>query len=251
MAKRKLILYLRELPSCSCYGRIFNAEYETSIVHTEEEFFDSIQNAPADAAVICFCSAREEDVENVLRLDALAGPLPVLTCSRTLNPDFVRKAAQRGAARFLMCNMAPEKIQDIIHDAIRDEGLYQYLSSRWPDGFASSPYIHKLIDTIVHVFPHRMQVSEFARRLGIDRGWLHKLCKQAFGKPPTALLRHIWVHQALQMMKHTNLDNNDIAVQLCYSEESSMARDFRKELGYGPTEARKRLAQQTPEELFL
>lgn len=251
MAKRKLILYLKELPSCTCYSRIFNPEYETAVACTEEEFFANIHNLPADAAVVCFCSAREEDVENVMRLDALAGPLPVLTCSKTLNPDFIRKAAQRGAARFLMCNMKAEKIRDIIHDAIRDDGLKQYLQSRWPDGLTSSLYIHKLIDTIIYVFPHRMNVSEFAGRLGIDRGWLHKLCKRTFGKPLTALLRHVWVHQALRIMKHTNLDNTDIALQLCYSEESSMARDFHKELGYGPTEARQRLTRQTPEELLL
>lgn len=88
-----------------------------------EEFFANIHNKPADAAMVRFCSTREEDVENMLRLDVNTGPLPVLTCSKTLNPDFIRKAARRGAARFLVCNMAAEKTRDIIHDAIRDEGL--------------------------------------------------------------------------------------------------------------------------------
>lgn len=250
MAKRKLILYLKELPSCPCYGRIFNTEYETSIAYTEEEFLANIHSASADAAVVCFCSAREEDIVNVLRLDALSGPLPVLTCSKTLNPDFIRKAAQRGAARFLVCNMGVEKIRNIIHDAIRDNGLKQYLQSRWSTDSVASLHMSKLIDEIVHVFPHRLPVSGFAERLGIDRGWLHKLCRQTFGKPLIALLRHVWVHQALRMMQHTNLDNTDIALQLCYSEESSMARDFHKELGYGPTAARQRLIRQSPEELL-
>ncbi len=53
------------------------------------------------------------------------------------------------------------------------------------------------------------------------------------------------------MMKHTNLDNTEIALQLNYSEETSMARDFRKEIGLSPTEARKRLTSQSPVELFL
>jgi DNA-binding NtrC family response regulator len=129
MAKRKLILYLKELPNCPRCGRIFDAEYETSMAYTEEQFFAKLHNVPADAAVICFCSAREEDVENLLRLEAISGPLPVLTCSKTLNPNFIRKAAQRGAARFLVCTMEAEKIRDIIHDAIRDDGLKQYLES--------------------------------------------------------------------------------------------------------------------------
>jgi len=95
-----------------------------------------------------------------------------------------------------------------------------------------------------------MEVREFALRLGIDRGWLHKLCKEAFGISLTALLRSVWVHQALRMMQHTTLDNMEIALQLDYSEESSMAREFRKELGYCPTEARTQLIEKSPEELL-
>jgi len=52
------------------------------------------------------------------------------------------------------------------------------------------------------------------------------------------------------MMQHTNLNNIDIAMQLYYSEESSMAREFRKELGYSPNTARKLLTKQAPEELL-
>lgn len=250
MSKHRLILFSPELPNCPCHDTIFNSEYETSIASKEEEFFNYIHNDPADAAIICFCSASEEDVENVLRLDALIGPIPVLTCSKILNPEFIRKAARRGASRFITCNMPLEKIRDITRDAIRDTGLREYLESRWPDRLDSSPYIGKLIDQIVHVFPHRMQVRECAIRLGIDRGWLHKLCKEAFCIPLTAFLRRVWVHQAMRMMQHTNLDNMEIALQLNYSEESSMAREFRKELGYSPNEARKRLTERTPEELL-
>jgi AraC-like DNA-binding protein len=250
MSKQKLILYSHGLQDCPCRDRIFSSEYETIIANTEEEFFSDIHNVPADAAVICFCSAREEDVENVLRLDALTGPLPVLTCSKTLNPEFIRKAAQEGAARFVVCGSKPERIRDIIDDAIREEGLREYLQSRWPDSLTSSPHIHKLIEEIIYTFPHRMKVNEMAVTLGIGRGWLHKACKQAFGIPLTTLVRQVRVHQALRMMKHTNLDNAEIAWHLYYTEESSMAREFHKELGYCPNEARRRLTEQSPEEVL-
>jgi AraC-like DNA-binding protein len=249
MSKRKLILFSPELPNCSGHDTIFR-EYETLIGRTEEEFLDYLHDDPADAAVICFCSAREEDVEKVLLLEALTGPMPVLTCSKILNPEFIRKAARRGASRFITCDMAADKIRDIIHDAIGSQGLAEYLESRWPESLDTSPYIVKLIDEIVRFFPHRMKVEEYAERLGIDRGWLYKLCEEAFGVPLTALLRIIWLHQALRMMQHTTLDNMEIALQLDYSEESSMAREFRKELECNPNEARKRLAEQSPEELL-
>ena len=46
------------------------------------------------------------------------------------------------------------------------------------------------------------------------------------------------------------MDNNEIAFYLHYSEESSMARDFRKELGINPTEARQQLIKQKHQELL-
>jgi AraC-like DNA-binding protein len=64
-------------------------------------------------------------------------------------------------------------------------------------------------------------------------------------------MRCIWIHQALRLMQKTTLDNVEIAQQLNYSEESNMARDFRKELGYSPSEARKRLTTQSPDTLLL
>lgn len=251
MPKPKLILFSPELPKCPCHNKIFNDEFETSIAATDEIFVANIHDLPGDAAIICFCSAREEDVEKVLRLEALAGPMPVVTCSKTLNPEFISKAARRGAARFITCDMDADKIRDIIHDAIGSQGLAEYLESRWPDSMDSSPYIRKLVDEIVSVFPHRMEVWKYAKRLGIDRGWLYKICEEAFGIPLTTLLRIIWIRQALRMMQHTTLDNLEIALQLDYSEESSMAREFRKELGHSPNEARNRLSEQSPEELLL
>ena len=53
-------------------------------------------------------------------------------------------------------------------------------------------------------------------------------------------------------MKSTNLDNTAIALQLDYSDGSSLARIFRKEIGYSPNEARKLLAtaNSNPQELL-
>jgi AraC-like DNA-binding protein len=146
--------------------------------------------------------------------------------------------------------MGVEKVKGIIIDAIRNHGLKEFLNGYFLNGNDISPYICKLIDEIVYNFPHRLNVTESANRLGIDRGWLCKLCKQTCGKSPTSLLRTIWVYQALRMMQHTNLDNLDIALHLNYTERSSMARDFHKELGCSPSEARVLLTNHSPEELL-
>jgi AraC-like DNA-binding protein len=250
MSKPKLILYSHELPLCPCYDRIFRTEFEVETTHTEEEFLRQMQAETAEAAVVCFCSARKKDVEKLLRLEALSGPLPVLTCSRSLNPGFIRSAGLRGVDRFLLCDMGAEKIRDLILEAIRQGGLRDYLESCYPCSLTASPYMRKMIDEIVRTFPHRLKEGAMAQRLGISQRWFQKICQQAFGITYTHFVRRIWVHQALRLMQHTNLDNIEIALQLNYSEESSLARDFRKELGYSPGKARRRLTKHTPEDLL-
>ncbi len=177
-----------------------------------------------------------------------ANHLPVLTCTKKLDSDFIRLAVQHGADRFLLCTMKAEKIQGLVLEAIQGGGLKEFLQSCCQG--TVSRHVRKMIDEIIHAFPYRLHENEIARRLEISRSWVHKLCRQAFGLTFTRLLRRIWVYQALRLMQRTNLDNVEIAEQLNYSEESSLARDFRKELGYSPTEARKRLAEQSPEALL-
>jgi len=250
MSKPKLVLYSPELPCCTCYHRLFNIAFECHSADSAAGFHKKIQTLGAGAAVVCLCSAQTQRATELLQFEALSGPLPILACSKSLNPDFIQEAAKQGIDRFLVCDMEPEKISVIIHEAIRRGGLKAFLESSYPGSLSSSPHARKMIDEIVHAFPHRLREDEIARRLGISRSWLQKLCRRAFDLTFKQLLRRIWVHQALRLMQHTNLDNGEIALHLNYSEASNLARDFRKELGCTPTEARRRLLIQSPEELL-
>lgn len=234
-----------------CFQTIFNTEFEAGSTGREDAFIKAIKREEADAAVVCFCSAREEDAEKLLKLESLAGPMPLLTCSRAVDLSFVSFAVRQGVDRFLKCGMEKHEIQSIISEAIRQGGLKGFLLASYPESMAVSAHIRKMIDEIVHAFPHRLQQAEMSARLGISRSWLHKLCGQAFGQPLNRIMRRIWVHQALRMMRHIGLDNTEIALHLNYSEESSMARDFRKELDCSPGEARERLANHSPVEIML
>ena len=104
MVKQKLILCSCEFPDCSRFSNIFNTEYETVVAKSEREFSYDIYNLPADGAIICFCTAREDNVNKLLRLHALAGPIAVIACSKKLNPAFIRRASQQGVERFLLCD---------------------------------------------------------------------------------------------------------------------------------------------------
>ena len=249
MTKPKVIVYSHELPDCPRYKKIF-ANFEIVIAESEEDFSEKMRSLPADAAVVCFCSASEKDLADVLRLEAIAGVVPLIVCSKAAGTDFMRQAAQQGFSRLFFCTLDADKMADQMYDLIRSGGLKEHIQKLWPGSFETSPLVGKLIDEIIHAFPFRLQVQELARRLKIDRGWLLKLCKGAFNRPPSELVRHLWVYQALRLMQRTDLDNTDIAEQLNYSDESNMVRDFHKELEYCPKEARKRLLKSTPEELL-
>jgi AraC-like DNA-binding protein len=246
----KLILHSHELPDCRCYRRIFATEFETHVTYNEAQFLGSLREASADAAVLCFCSAREADVPVLLHLAALAGPVPVMACCKNYDPGFVHLAAAGGVTNFLLCDMQEDKIRKFVLRAIRESGLQGFLASYGFPRFGSSPHSARLTHEIVHAFPHRLTVKELSQRLGMTTRRLQSVCRQTFGRSYTHLMRLISIHQALTLMRNTSLDNVEIALQLDYGDESSLARIFRKELGYSPSEARKRLVHLTPEELL-
>lgn len=250
MPKPKLIIFSPEISDCPCWERVFNTEFEANPVRSETDFMKKVREETADAAVICFCSAQENDITKLVQLEALAGTIPVLTCSENLNFDFIKNAARQGVNRFLQCTMEKEKIQNIIFEAIRHGGLKEFIESYYRESLSSSPRVRRIINELVHSFPHRLSSTELSQRLGISRSWLHRICQQVFRRSYSGFIRQIWVYQALRMMKQTGFDNSEIALHLNYSEESSMARDFRKELGMNPSTARLQLTQKTPEQLI-
>jgi len=250
MLRPKIVLCCQDLRRCHCYHRIFHVEFEIYSVDTEEAFVKETNDKDTDAVVICLCSAPEPEADDSLPMISSANHLPVLTCTKTLAPDFIRRAVQCGTDRFLLCGMETEKIRSLILEAIQGGGLREFLQSGCQGHAAVSPHLRKMLDEIIHAFPYRLHESEMSGRLGISGSWIQKLCRQILGVTFVRLMRRLWIYQALRLMQRTTLDNVEIALQLNYSEESSLARDFRKELDYNPSEARQRLAEQSPEALL-
>lgn len=250
MLKRKVIWYSKEFANCPHNYSISSIENEIITAKTERDFLKGIRCKEVDAAILCFCFPNLKDVDTILKLNALSGPIPVIACAKSFNCEFVHQAALGAIERFLECEKEIDNINEVLIETIRRFGLRNYIKSQWPGCLYFSPHINHLIDEIIHTFPQPKSVKEYSNKIGIDRCWLHKICKQAFCLPITSFLRNIRVYEALCLMQHTRLSNIDIAFYLNYSEESSMARDFRKELGYCPGEARKRLNEKSPQELL-
>lgn len=84
-----------------------------------------------------------------------------------------------------------------------------------------SPHVRRMITEIIQIFPNRISETEMAERLGMRQSWLQKICRKTFSISFQRLRRFIRLYKALRMMKHTNLDNTEIALQLNYSDESN------------------------------
>lgn len=129
MLRPKIVLLAQNFSRCQCYHGIFHAEFEVHSIDTEEVFVKTIKAGDADAVVICFCSAGEQETDHFLSVVSHASHLPVLTCTKKFDSDFIRLAVQHGADRFLLCTMKAEKIQGLVLEAIQGGGLKEFLQS--------------------------------------------------------------------------------------------------------------------------
>jgi len=175
--------------------------------------------------------------------------LPLVICTKIPNPKFIRKAAQKGLDHFVFCTMSNADIQAVITEAVERNGLRVFIESL-KKREAYSPYTSKICYGLLHSLPSMPRIGELADNLGISIRWTQTIIRESFGMTFTRLTRKVLVYRALNLMKHSGLDNTEIAMTLDYQDENSLSRIFRKELGYPPTAARKKLVNSSPEVLF-
>lgn len=224
--------------------------FDVAVVASESDVLYHVTADFPDAVVSCCCTACAADVDDLTRLGALAWPVPLFACVRRFTPEFIRCAAVHGLHHLLFCELETDVIGDIITDTLRHRFIDELLETCWPGSLDVSPHVRRLIGEVMRAAPHAPTVHELAARLGVSRGWLHKLCKRAFGLPLTTFLRSLRVVQALHLLQRTDWDNADVAYHMQYTEESHMARDFRRILGCRPKEARVRLVHCSAVELL-
>jgi AraC-like DNA-binding protein len=217
---------------------------------SKKSVYKILKESTLDAAVICLNSGSKREIIEFREIEIFAGFLPLLVCTYKLNHDFFLKAAEIGIYRLLSPEMETEKIILLINDAINQNDLNKFIERKFPGCFEKTPYANKVIKIIIRYFPQKLSRKEISKKLNISSDWLHEKCKEAFNISYTKLVRTIRVYYATRLIYRTNLDNSEIALSLNYTEESSLARDFRKVLNLSPTEIRKKLFNTAPQRLF-
>jgi AraC-like DNA-binding protein len=250
MNKSKIIIYCPQFSDCPLIKIILKSDFITETVGTLEELLKKIKTFNTDAIIECFCEAREENITDLLPLESIPNLIPLIVCSRTYSSDFVFAIAKNGVDYFIRCSQNRAKIVNNIKKIIQHGGVRKFFDAYYPDSFSFSPYTNKIIKIIISTLPNRLDENEFAKQIGVSSRWFRKLCIHVFKLKFSKLMLRIWIYQALRLMQLTNFDNTEIALLLNYSEEGSMVRDFRKELGYTPTKARKLLTNEKPEDML-
>ena len=126
----------------------------------------------------------------------------------------------------------------------------EFIEAEFPSFLDNNSHAEEIKNIVIRSFQKDVSEDDISKELGITKRWLQKILKNNLGITFKRLLRILRIYAALKLLCETNLDNYDIALKLNYTEESNMARDFRKELHICPAEARKRLALMKPKYLF-
>lgn len=262
---KKIFIYKHNEVNCKCLLELLSDEYElhsitpanslkktNSLPQHKTTVKSKIMAPPqADAVIICLNHPDKIETKKQLRITPAASLIPRFCCVKNLNVKLIHQAIDKGFERFITAEMQVEEIKNIINNEIQRTEIIKFFNKRFPGCFERTPYAKKILDIIVEVFPQRINEDEMTVKLNISKKWLQKECKKAFNFGYIKLCRIIRVYKALLLLEKTDFDNTEIALQLNYSEEGSMARDFRKELNITPNEARKKLLAYPPEQLFI
>jgi AraC-like DNA-binding protein len=257
MKKKILLCQLHD--NCKCSYSLLKKEFEINLHTSTESFFKALKESNSDAAVVCLNSEKslkgedhhfENQVRELTKFESFSGFMPLLSCTKGLNENFIHQAVDKGIRRFLSSDMEIEKITFLINDAIKQNELKKFIETKFPGCFERSSFAKKIIDEIVRKFPKRIYSDEMATKLKITERWLQHQSKKAFGISYKKLFKLIRVFHALRLMEKGDMDNNEISLQLNYTEESNMARDFRIVIGIPPNEARKKLSSNSSSQLI-
>lgn len=249
MERAILLVFVSETKICPCYDAL-KKKYITFYTSEKEEFLTKVKSEDIDAAVVCL-TAKGGNINKIFKPSDLVTKLPVLLCSDKITHEHVNLATKYGVNKFITFDMNYNELNEIITESISMGRVKEYLKSLILNKVEYSSYSGKFIDIIIESFPNRLHEKDIARQLNISERYLQKMCMTCFNRGYNRLQRRLRVYIALRLMYNTSLDNNEISLHLNYSENSSMSRDFEKELNCSLNEARKLLEIYRPKDLII
>jgi transcriptional regulator of acetoin/glycerol metabolism len=106
-------------------------------------------------------------------------------------------------------------------------------------GGLSPARTHRIYEYISSNLDRNISIEELAEMAGLSVHHFARAFKQTVGMPPHSYILQRRIEQAQQMLRTTKLPLSDIALSLGFSDQSHLARHFRRMTGFSPSAVRK------------
>ena len=126
--------------------------------------------------------------------------------------------------------------------------LYQILSLMMSDARFQGKYIadcesvssyaEYAIRYIRMHFRENLRITELAEKIGISRGYLVRIFREATSMSPKAYLMHTRLWYSVHNLAHTNDSVNEVALQSGYSDALAYSKTFKTHFGMSPSQFR-------------
>ena len=127
-------------------------------------------------------------------------------------------------------------------DVLLLEVAKYYDASRTEQTLASTQKLRKLEKLIDEKFRTLKQPSDYAELMNMAPSYLNSICKEALGKTVTELIQQRILLEAKRMFSYSDLNINEVAAKLGFSDPSYFIRWFKKQMHQTPDDFRKQLS---------
>lgn len=112
--------------------------------------------------------------------------------------------------------------------------------------YLNHPEMHRIVDYIRAHYRGRILAVDLARAAGISVSSVERLFRKTFGMPPNRYLKWTRLNAACQALRDTDRPLGQIAEECGFGDQTSMTRDFRRELNLTPRKYRLRFRNGGP-----
>lgn len=102
-----------------------------------------------------------------------------------------------------------------------------------------SVYVEKAVEYIYQNYRHNISISEIANDLGIDRTYLYRLFKEAYGISPQKFLLNFRLKTAINKLESSKMSIAEIAYECGFNDASAFCHQFKKAYKDTPLNYRK------------
>ncbi len=110
MPEKNIIVYKKAKNRTDCIGDL-NHDFFIDLTFSKDEFVKEVKAENYNAGIICLSLSDQKRIEQLFVPDEFLAPINILSCTETLDPEFINTASKYGINRFLDITPLRERIK--------------------------------------------------------------------------------------------------------------------------------------------